>query len=217
MADPVGIAERQPTRVSGVSRREWWGYLVWGFVGVVITVSELWAVFGKPPWPTISSTVAHLEQLWSPVKIIVVAVIVAAAVQLITYPPRRDEFRPEHAPPRWRTDKGRLTKTEAGQTVEIEHAELYFPIALIVVVAAAAVTAAAGYGKFVVGYVLYGSIAVTLVIIPDALAFWFAKEVPYPTLFRTLDNLDNRWHPAILIIWAGLAVLAIHLVAFPWP
>jgi hypothetical protein len=28
---------------------------------------------------------------------------------------------------------------------------------------------------------------------------------------------DGRWHPAVVVILAGLTVLAIHLVAYPWP
>jgi hypothetical protein len=41
--------------------------------------------------------------------------------------------------------------------------------------------------------------------------------VPFPTLFRTLADLDEVWHPAVLIIVAGLSVLVVHLVAYPWP
>jgi hypothetical protein len=67
------------------------------------------------------------------------------------------------------------------------------------------------------GYVLYGLIAVAFLIVPNVLAYGFAKEVPFPTLFRTLADLDRRWHPLVLIIVAGLSVLVVHLVAYPWP
>jgi hypothetical protein len=30
-------------------------------------------------------------------------------------------------------------------------------------------------------------------------------------------DLDRRWHPLVLIIVAGLSVLVVHLVAYPWP
>jgi hypothetical protein len=64
---------------------------------------------------------------------------------------------------------------------------------------------------------MYGLIAIFLVIIPNALAFWFAKEVPFPTLYRTVADLERRWRPAAMVIVAGLVVLMLHLVFFPWP
>lgn len=45
---------------------------------------------------------------------------------------------------------------------------------------------------FVAGYVIYGLIAVFLVIIPNALAFWLATQVPFPTLCHTVANLERR-------------------------
>ena len=77
--------------------------------------------------------------------------------------------------------------------------------------------AIAGSDMFVLGYVIYGLIAIFLVIIPNALAFWFATEVPFPTLHRTVANLERRWRPAAMVIVAGLVVLTFHLVFFPWP
>lgn len=205
-------------RLSGIGRREWWGYGVWFFVGGVIGVSELWAVAGNPWWPTISATVGHLEGLWSPVKIIVIALIVSGAVQALQYPPNQREFRSlDGRPQRWRTDQGRFTKASGGQTPEVRHSWSYFPLAVILVAASGAATASLTSSNFVVGYVIYGLIAIAFLIIPNALAYWFAKEVPFPTLFRTLQDLDSRWHPAVVIVLAGLTVLAIHLVAYPWP
>jgi hypothetical protein len=213
----VSSRERGRPIASISTRHEWWGYGVWGFVGAVIGISELWAVFGDPPWPTISATVNHLEELWNPTKVVVVALIVSTAVQVLTYSPRQSDFYSSRGRPRWRTGQGRLTKSEGGAAVEIAYAGLYFPLTLVVIAAAVTAVTLANGGTFVVGYVIYGLIAVALLIIPNVLAFWFAKEVPFPTLFRTIDNLDNRWHPAIMVIWSGLAVLAIHLVAYPWP
>jgi hypothetical protein len=209
--------DRPEGRVTNPAR-EWWGYGVWLFVGAVIATSELWAVAGNPWWPTISATVGHLEQLWSPVKIIVVALIAAAAAQMITYPPYRGEFGLDGRPARrWRTAGGRLTKTPGEQAEPIEHAGWYFPAAVVVIAGAAATAASLSSSKLVIGYVLYGLIAVAFLVIPNVLAFWFAKDVPFPTLFRTLADLDRRWHPAVLVIVAGLSVLAIHLVDYPWP
>lgn len=208
----------RPERRRGLSEREWWGYGVWAFVGAVIATSELWAVAGNPWWPTISDTVGHLERLWNPVKIIVVALIAAGAAQLVTYPQHRAE--PGLADGRRRpvrTGNGRLTRFGGEPTEQIEHAAWYFPVAVIVIAAATAAAAGLNGSKWVVGYVLYSLIAVAFMIIPNVLAFWFAREVPFPTLLRTLADLDDRWHPAVLVIVAGLSVLAIHLVAYPWP
>ena len=203
-------------RFRNFDRREWWGYGVWLFVGAVIAVAELWAAFGSPWWPTISATIGHLEQLWSPVKIIVVALVAAAAVGAVRYPPGRNAF-PVSArhPARWRTENGRLTRSEDGQSDQLPGQ--YFPLTVGVVAAAGAVTAALCASKFLVGYVIYGLMALALLIVPNVLAFWFAKDVPFPTLFRTLSNLDKRWHSAVMVVVAGLAVLVVHLVAYPWP
>jgi hypothetical protein len=206
------------SRFARLKPREWWGYAVWGFVGALIAVSELWAAAGNPWWPTISATVGHLERLWSPVKIIVVALIAAGAVQVLTNPPFRANYeqRPGRALRR-RTENGRLTKSWANNQEMLPLAAGYFPAAVIAVAAAAAGAAILGGDKFVVGYVLYGVMAIAFLIIPNVLAFFCAREVPFPTLLRTLEDLDSRLHSAVLIIVAGLVVLVIHLVAYPWP
>jgi hypothetical protein len=209
--------ERPQERTADPARR-WWGYGVWLFVGAVIATSELWAAVGNPWWPTISATVGHLERLWSPVKIIVIALIAAGATQMLAYPPHRGESAPAGGGARrWRTGTGRLTKVQDGLTEPIEHAAWYFPAAVVVIAGGAAAAAWLSSSKYVMGYVLYGLIAIAFLIIPNVLAYWFAKDVPFPTLFRTLADLDRRWHPLVLIIVAGLSVLVVHLVAYPWP
>ncbi len=203
-------------RFRNVDQREWWGYGVWLFVGAFIAVGELWAVVGNPWWLTISATIGHLEQVWSPVKIIVVALVAAGTVGALRYPPGRSAFLASgRHPARWRTHNGRLTRVEGGRADQLPG--LYFALVVAVVAAAGAVTAALGASKFTVGYVIYGLMAVALLIVPNVLAFWFAKDVPFPTLFRTLSDLDKRWHSAVTVLVAGLAVLAVHLVAYPWP
>jgi predicted ribosomally synthesized peptide with SipW-like signal peptide len=106
---------------------------------------------------------------------------------------------------------------QAEESREIPFAAWYLPLATVVTAAASTVTALLSTDKFVLGYVLYGTMAVALVIIPDTVAYWSAREVSFPTLFRTLEYLDARYHPALLVVCSGLAVLAIHIVAYPWP
>jgi hypothetical protein len=207
-------------RIPARAAAEAWGYLVWGLTGAAIAFPEVWALAGTPRWPTISATVGHLEQLWSPTKALVVALITAAVVQMITYPPTRNEYRLSGDRLRWRTRTGRLTKADPASAPgprELPFAAAYFPAALAVTAAAATLAAQLSDDRFVLGYALYGAMAVTLLAVPNALAYWWAAEVPFPTLLRTLEYLDARFHPAVVAICSGLAVLAIHIVAYPWP
>jgi hypothetical protein len=57
------------------------------------------------------------------------------------------------------------------------------------------------------------------VLIPSALA-WpkrFAVDVPFPTMFETVRDLERRLRVLALVVAAGLATLMIHLVLYPWP
>ena len=54
-------------------------------------------------------------------------------------------------------------------------------------------------------------------MIPSLAAYLFARDVPFPTLFGTVADLERRFHLAALVIAAGLAVLLIHLAFYPWP
>jgi hypothetical protein len=49
------------------------------------------------------------------------------------------------------------------------------------------------------------------------LAYWFAREVPWPTLLATITSLERRWRPAAAVALAGLVILMIHLALPPWP
>jgi hypothetical protein len=40
---------------------------------------------------------------------------------------------------------------------------------------------------------------------------------PFPGAARTAANLEARWPLAAMIVLAGLAILAVHLVFYPWP
>ncbi len=205
-------------RFRGIGERERWGYGVWLFAGLVFGVPESWAGITSPPWPALSDTVGHLEQLWHPVKVIVVTLIVFVVFHAVRYPPGQtgDVAARDDEPKRVRTPCGRLARggTSAACAVPVL---MYYPLALGLIAGGSAIAAIAGGAGFVLGYVIYGSIAIFLVIIPNALALWFAKEVPFPTLYRTVATLERRWRPAAVVIVAGLVVLMFHLVFFPWP
>jgi hypothetical protein len=205
-------------RFRGVGTRERWGYGVWLFVGLVFGVPESWAGITSPPWPALSDTVGHLEQLWHPVRVIVVALIVFIVFNAVSYLPGHTSEFPagEGEPKRVRTPCGRVARCGTG-TASAVSVFVYFPLALGVVAAGSIIAAIAGSDMFVLGYVIYGLIAIFLVIIPNALAFWFATEMPFPTLHRTVANLERRWRRAAMVVVAGLVVLTFHLVFFPWP
>ena len=67
------------------------GYLVWGPIALVIGVTEILAALSKTlqnaiPWPTISSTVGHLEARYHWVSVLVVAAIATVAFHAVAYP-----------------------------------------------------------------------------------------------------------------------------------
>jgi len=73
-------------RFSGMSTTEKWGYGFWLFMGLVFGVPESWAGLANPPWPSLSDTIAHLDALWPPTAVIVVAVIVIVAFYFVRVP-----------------------------------------------------------------------------------------------------------------------------------
>src|SRR5207244_3131127 len=73
-----------------LSGREKQGYLVWGPTAALIATIELLGAFSSSlknsiPWPTISSTVGHLETRWSWVAVIVVASIAVIVFLAVKY------------------------------------------------------------------------------------------------------------------------------------
>ena len=194
------------------------GYLVWSGVGAAIAVPELWAVFARPRWPTISGTVGHLETLWDGVAVIVVFVIVAIAANAFHL---RDV-----GPGGWvvQADGARLGRSEGGRLTKAPEryrelsAFVYFPFALVVVIAGCVLAAATSDDEWVLGYVIYGLIGLLFVLIPSMLAYGRrTPDAPFASLFRTIADLQSRSHLAAVVILAGLAVLLIHLAFYPWP
>ncbi|CAN5329473.1 hypothetical protein BH18ACT12_BH18ACT12_05070 [soil metagenome] len=65
-------------------------------------------------------------------------------------------------------------------------------------------------------YVLWGSFAVAL-LIPELLASVGKNFTPFPGFVRTAANLTARVPRVAMVILAGLAILAVHIVFYPWP
>jgi hypothetical protein len=210
-------------RLRGMSTAEKWGYGFWLFLGLVFGVPESWAGLATPPWPSLSDTINHVEALWPPAAVFVVAVVVIVAYYFVRVPVTRTGVvaHPGGGSGRragagvGRTYNGRLSKAPAD--ISPVPALVYVPLALAAIAIGSIIAAVVSGGYWVEGYVIWGLIAVFLVIIPNILAYWFAREVPWPTLLATILNLERRWRPAAVIILAGLVILLFHLALPPWP
>jgi len=200
-------------------RHERWGYIWWGLSGVVIAVPEIWAAVGGDDvlWPTISGTIGNLEVFHQWVALIVVAVLVWAAFHAISV--TREQLRRADG-----KDGRRLVAgdrfTVATQTNEIGHPLVY----LFFAVGAVALPSVlfrelynGGDHRYVFGEVMYASIAFWWMIVPGWLAYKRGWLVPFPTLFRTLKDLEGRAPRFTIVLAAGLAILMVHLILYPWP
>lgn len=216
-------------RWRNIGRREWWGYGVWFLVALVIAIPEISAAWRKVPWPTISGTVGHLEYRWSWVALIVVALVVSAGFHAVRYP-----LKPKAEPAleangrKLRTLNGRLTRLKAIEEVaaatrRVAPADrlsvLWFVAAVVIVVVASLITALLirPANPFMLAYVLYGLIGVLFVLTPSVLAYYFRKDVSFPTLFWTLTAIEYRVHLVAVGVYAGLVILLLHLAFYPWP
>ena len=210
-------------RFSGMSTIEKWGYGFWLFMGLVFGIPESWAGLANPPWPSLSDTIAHLDALWPPTAVIVVAVIVIVAFYFVRVPVSQPGSLAyaEGGPGRGtgagvgRTYYGRLSKAPAD--ISPVPGLAFVPLALAAIAVGSIIAAVTSGDFWVLGYVIYGLIAIFLVIIPSVLAYWFAREVPWPTLLATITSLERRWRPAAAVVLAGLVILLIQLAFPPWP
>ncbi|WP_157535117.1 hypothetical protein [Nocardia inohanensis] len=196
---------------------EFWGYLMWGLAGVAIAAPELASVFGLASWPTISNTIGHLQTEHPWVRLVVVFVIVVigyyAVPQLLFHPepsPRVVAGQPTTAGGRVTRSDGPVTLLGAGYLFTAAGTYVF---GILFAAADRAMDADAYLGP----YVLYGLIALMWVVVPSILAMFFGKDVPFPTLFRTIGFLERRAHFIAAILLGLLVILLIHLAFYPWP
>jgi hypothetical protein len=207
------------TRLKSFSAAERWGYGVWGIGVAVILVPELTAAAGAEDlWPTISSTVGHLESQHSWVALIVVAVVVFVAYHVARLPSPDSSISRRHRPALARTTGGRLTQVRS-DVHPVPHAPIsgWYVVLSVILVAGPTAAVAAVSGGFYVAYVMYSTIALLFVVVPNVLAYFVPREVPYPTFFRTLEYLRTRAHFLVVFLVIGLVILLIHLALYPWP
>lgn len=215
-----------------------WGYLVWVIAGIVIVVPEITAAWDGDllPFTTISGMVGHLERHHNGVELLVVSAIVFVVFSTIRVPPQsRISTQPR------RTPGGRLTLRAPSRVppaaFDDEEAPRWFAVAAVgsLVVVAVGTWAASQWWddahNYQPAYVLYGSLALLWLIVPSILAVALATDLPFPTLFRSVKNLEAwlgsrswplslgpalGWLVAYLIL-AGLVILLLHLTLYPYP
>jgi len=217
-------------RFGDVRRSEAWGYAVWSAMGVVIAVPELLAAAGGNNflWPTISTTVGHLQDRWPVLTLIPVALIVMAGYSVLRVR-LGDTAVQADLQAIGRSPQGRLIKQDVrfdqltrggippAPPKRGEWAILpYFAFATVVVVAGG-VLAAPSDSRFLVGYVLYSLIALFWVVIPNLAAYFFGKDFPFTTLFFTVRALGRRLQFVAAFVAALLVILLLHLAFYPWP
>ena len=185
------------------------GYALWGPLAVFIAVPEFLAALSKTlkadiPWPTISSTTGHLESIQDWVAIVPVALIAIVAYHVAT----SSGLKAGHAL------RGGAPPSDAQ---ELPRGGLYVAFVLAFATVTGFVAAAAGAGKYTLGYAIYAALAVFAVAVPSALAYWAKKILGAPTLLKTIDYLQKRFHWVATVAIAGLAILLVHLALYPWP
>jgi hypothetical protein len=216
-------------RFSDVTRSEASGYVVWGAMGIVIGVPEIWAAAAGSDfvWPTISTTVGHLQDRWPVVALLPVAAIVMSGYSVFRVGAASTALQADMQALA-RTPQGRLTKEDvsfeqlaAGGAPAVAGRRQwdvvpYFAFATVAVVVGA-LAAVPSENRFLVGYVLYSLIAVFWVVIPNLAAYWFKRDVPYTTLFFTVRCLGRRLQLVAALVAALLVILLLHLALYPWP
>jgi len=193
------------------------GVVFWLLVSAFLAYPELKAAFGnpKPPWVTISHTIGHLEERWHILAPAVVATIVVVAVH--TYRTRDPDEPP------YRTPGGRPTPAKAPK--EARSAPSLLPFVVYAVVTAAVVAGASYYvstrsdtkGTYAIEYTMYGALAILCIVVPSIFANRRSRDVPFPTLLKTLELIERRSALVGLALVAVLGVLVIHLGLYPWP
>ena len=226
-------------------RREIVGYIVWSVALIVFAVPELWASKDSDlPFPTLSGTIGHLERRWDWSAIFVVFAIVYALIHavrvgaaVVTHRRERraaDEQGETASPP----VSGRATtvKVDTRNHVVVDEGRVtldptpvymgwfgYFVFAGLIVVAGFLIPLAvydwniSDAEKQLSGEAGYGAIGLAFFLIPALLAYKPGRLVPFPTIFRSFLDLEQRAQILAVVVAAGLTFLMLHLVFYPYP
>jgi hypothetical protein len=212
-ATPVGRwLEREFLASGHVRRAEKNGYRFWGPVVVAILVTEVLGALAdwlhrrtilEVKWPTISSTVGHLETLSPILAVLVVGALATVAFEAVTYPPRR-----------------RVGGRAVYHRVRRQEPTRFYDWYLVIGVVVAGLVVSVGilhWDKYEVGYTIYGLFLCFGIVVPTALAYFRGRIVSFPGLIFTVRKLERRLHWVAVLVVAGLAILLVHLALYPWP
>jgi hypothetical protein len=228
---PARIRRYLEERFEDVSRSEALGYAVWSAMGVVVGVPEIWAAVAGEDfiWPTISTTIGHLQERWPVVALLPVAAIVMGGYSVFRVPTVGDTVLQADEQALGRTAQGRLVKQEVSREdlavggvpapadlLDTTIVKLYFALATTTVVAGSLV-ASLSDNRFLVGYVLYSLITIFWIVVPNLAAYYFKRDFPYTNLFFTVSALGRRLQFAAGLVAALLVILLLHLAFYPWP
>jgi hypothetical protein len=212
------------------------GYRFWGVVGLFIAVFEIGAATAKwwrgrsAGWPTISSTVGHLEDLNSTVGVAVVGLIAGAAFYAFAYgtAPTAPSEQAQGSAAAGQAGARRTLASTAGEFRRglriglTAYSPLWVSLAIILTSAPLAISLYSINGgsaetQYRLGYAIYGGIALFGVVAPAILYRFWPQVVNSPTLFATITLLRDHLKTLSLIVVAGLSILVIHLALYPWP
>jgi hypothetical protein len=226
---PEFVRQYFAARFSDVTRSELWGYAVWAAMGIVIGVPEIWAAAAGSDfvWPTISTTVGHLQDRWPVLALIPVGLIAMSSYSVFHVGAASTALQADFKA-LGRTSEGRLTKEDVSVdqlaggvapalTGRQEWGVLPYFVFATVAVVGGALAASPSDNRFLVGYVLYSLIAVFWVVVPNLAAYWFKKDIPFTTLFFTVRCLGRRLQVVAAVVAALLVILLLHLAFYPWP
>lgn len=183
------------------------GYAYWGPVALAIAVIEILGALSKTfrnaiPWPTISSTVGHIQDLDGRWGLAVVFVIALAAFGAVL---SSGEARPP------------------GTQAIFLGVRYGWPLVFVITGVTALLvsllddTANEQLKKFHLGYAIYGAFAVFGIVIPMILVWRKSNRVVFPGVFYTFRKLRERFRWIAAAVTGGLAMLLIHLALYPWP
>ena len=115
---PGRIRRYLEARFSDVSTSEARGYAVWSAMGVVVGVPEIWAAIEGDDfyWPTISTTIGHLQERWPVVALLPVAAIVMGGYSVFRIRTIGDTVFQADLQALGRTPQGRLVKQDVARS-----------------------------------------------------------------------------------------------------
>jgi hypothetical protein len=200
-------------------------------MGVVVGVPEIWAAIAGEDfyWPTISTTIGHLQERWPVVALLPVAAIVMGGYSVFRIRTIGDTVVQADLQALGRTPQGRLVKQDVAaeelstggvpatiSEVRDTWVKGYFASATAIVVGGSLV-ASRSDNRFLVGYVLYSLVAIFWIVVPNVAAYYFKRDFPYTNLFFTVSSLGRRLQLVAGLVAALLVILLLHLAFYPWP